>query len=67
MSRKNEILHTLSSTDRVYILEHIKQEKIELLEKIKKFAYDIYKEFGVFDEVDLEHILDKLKREIKGE
>ena len=35
----------------------------EVCEKIRKFAYDTFKEFGCFDETDLEHILDKIKGE----
>lgn len=35
----------------------------QVCEKIREFAYDTYKEFGVFDETDLEHILDQIENE----
>ena len=43
--------------------EHDNQVRKEVCEKIRKFAYDTFKEFGCFDEVDLEHILDQIQGE----
>ena len=35
-----------------------REKVIDELEKVRNFAYDTYRKFGVFDETDLEHILD---------
>lgn len=43
--------------------DYTKQVKKQVCEKIREFAYDAYKEFGVFDETDLEHILDQIENE----
>lgn len=43
----------------------LKDNNKQVCEKIRKFAYDTYKEFGVFDEVDLEYILDQIQGETK--
>ena len=54
--------------DKIEILslaDYTKQVKKEVVQEIKKFAYDTFKEFGVFDEVDLEHILDQIQGENK--
>ena len=54
--------------DKIEILslaDYTKQVKKEVVQEIKKFAYDTFKEFGVFDEVDLEHILDQIQGETK--
>ena len=37
----------------------------EVSEEIRTFAYDTFKEFGCFDETDLEHILDQIQGETK--
>ena len=53
--------------DKIEVLslsDYTKQVRKEVCEEIKKFAYDTFKEFGVFDEVDLEHILDQIKNQI---
>ena len=34
----------------------------QVCEKIREFAYDTFKEFGCFDETDLEHILDQIEK-----
>ena len=46
-----------------YLTDYTKQVRKEVCDEIKKFAYDTFKEFGVFDEVDLEHILDQIQEE----
>lgn len=38
---------------------------VEKLEKVRSFAYNTFKEFGCFDETDLEHILDNQIEELK--
>lgn len=43
--------------------DYTKQVRKEVCEEIRKFAYDTFKEFGCFDEVDLEHILDQIQGE----
>lgn len=40
---------------------------VEQLEKVRSFAYNTFKEFGCFDETDLEHILDNQIEELKKE
>lgn len=45
--------------------DYTKQVKNEVCEEIRTFAYDTFKEFGCFDETDLEHILDQIQG--KGE
>lgn len=53
-------IQTLSVAEivkKVYLIT-IKQ----VCDEIRKFAYDTYKEWGVFDESDLEHILDQIER-----
>ncbi len=47
------------------LTEHDKQIKKEMCERIRKFAYNTFKEFGCFDETDLEHILDTIQGECK--
>ena len=37
------------------------QVRKEVCEEIRTFAYDTFKEFGCFDETDLEHILDQIQ------
>jgi transcriptional regulator with XRE-family HTH domain len=49
----------------VYLSDYTKQVRKEVCEEIRKFAYDTFKEFGCFDEVDLEHILDQIQGEKK--
>ena len=44
---------------------HDKQVRKEVCEEIRTFAYDTFKEFGCFDETDLEHILDQIQGETK--
>ena len=43
------------------LADYTKQVRKEVCEEIKKFAYDTFKEFGCFDETDLEHILDQIQ------
>ena len=43
------------------VADYTKQVKKEVCDEIRKFAYDTFKEFGCFDEVDLEHILDQIQ------
>lgn len=45
----------------VSLADYTKQVRKEVCEEIRKFAYDTFKEFGCFDEVDLEHILDQIQ------
>lgn len=55
--------------DKIEILslaDYTKQVRKEMCEEIRKFAYDTFKEFGCFDEVDLEHILDQIQGETNG-
>ena len=47
------------------LTDYTKQVRKEVCERIRKFAYDTFKEFGCFDEVDLEHILDQIQGETK--
>ena len=59
-----ESLETLKSPIIVESLaDYTKQVRNEVCEKIRTFAYDTFKEFGCFDETDLEHILDQLQGE----
>lgn len=39
------------------LADYTKQVRTEVCEEIRTFAYDTFKEFGCFDETDLEHIL----------
>ena len=48
------------------LADYTKQVRKEVCEKIRTFAYDTFKEFGYFDETDLEHILDQIQGEIKN-
>lgn len=48
------------------LADYTKQVRKEVCEEIKKFAYDTFKEFGYFDETDLEHILDQIQGETKN-
>lgn len=58
--------HFCQMVDLEYLVaDHDKQVRKEVCEEIRKFAYDTFKEFGCFDEVDLEHILDQIQGEIK--
>lgn len=54
-----------------HFISKVKQDKIsfavEQLEKVRSFAYNTFKEFGCFDETDLEHILDNQIKELKKE
>lgn len=43
------------------LADYTKQVRKEVCEEIRTFAYDTFKEFGCFDEVDLEHILEKMQ------
>ena len=43
--------------------DYTKQVRKEVCEEIRTFAYDTFKEFGCFDETDLEHILDQLQED----
>ena len=50
--------------DKIEVLSlsaHDKQVRKEVCEEIRTFAYDTFKEFGYFDETDLEHILDQIQ------
>ena len=50
--------------DKIEVLSlsaHDKQVRKEVCEEIRTFAYDTFKEFGCFDETDLEHILDQIQ------
>ena len=40
-----------------------KQVRKKVCEEIRTFAYDTFKEFGCFDETDLEHILDQIQED----
>lgn len=48
------------------IADHDKQvradERKKVCEQIRRFAYDTFQEWGVFDETDLEHILDQIEK-----
>lgn len=37
-------------------------ERKKVCKQIREFAYDCFKEFGCFDETDLEHILDEIEK-----
>ena len=55
--------------DKIEVLSlsaHDKQVRKEVCEEIRTFAYDTFKEFGYFDETDLEHILDQIQGETKN-
>lgn len=55
--------------DKIEVLslsDYTKQVRKEVCEEIRTFAYDTFKEFGYFDETDLEHILDQIQGEIKN-
>lgn len=41
--------------------DYTKQVRKEVCEEMRTFAYDTFKEFGCFDETDLEHILDQIQ------
>ena len=43
------------------LADYTKQVRKEVCEEIRTFAYDTFKEFGCFDETDLEHILDQIQ------
>ena len=45
------------------LADYTKQVRKEVCEEIRTFAYDTFKEFGCFDETDLEHILDQLQED----
>lgn len=50
--------------DKIEVLslsDYTKQVRKEVCEEIRTFAYDTFKEFGYFDETDLEHILDQIQ------
>ena len=44
-----------------HLAEHDKEIRNQVCERMRKFAYNTYKQFGCFDETDLEHILDKIE------
>ena len=43
------------------LADYTKQVRKEVCEEMRTFAYDTFKEFGYFDETDLEHILDQIQ------
>ena len=51
--------------EKTELIDYTKQVRKEVCDKIRTFAYDTFKEFGCFDETDLEHILDQIQD--KGE
>ena len=48
------------------LADYTKQVRKEVCDEIRTFAYDTFKEFGYFDETDLEHILDQIQGETKN-
>ena len=48
------------------LADYTKQVRKKVCEEIRTFAYDTFKEFGCFDETDLEHILDQIQGETKN-
>ena len=47
--------------EKTELTDHTKQVRKEFCEEMRTFAYDTFKEFGCFDETDLEHILDQIQ------
>ena len=57
----NEVLVNSVAKIIEHFADYAKQVRKEVCEEIRTFAYDTLKEFGCFDETDLEHILDQLQ------
>lgn len=67
LAEKDEEIESLKYTVDFYKSYYVsfREKVIDELEKVRNFAYDTYREFGVFDETDLEHILDNQIEELK--
>lgn len=55
--------YSLTENSISVVNQWLRERKIrkQVCEEIRTFAYDTFKEFGCFDETDLEHILDKIQ------
>ena len=52
--------------EKTELSDYTKQVRKEVCDEIRTFVYDTFKEFGYFDETDLEHILDQIQGETKN-